>query len=220
MRHPRRTLLGVATALLVSSAPVVYVSTATPALAAPTVQICQARAAASLCLNRKGGGRANGTPIIGWSAGDNNNSFFRQQLKNMCNSGWVAVYANGGCPFPVGSGLNSKYKDAAIVSEEQGDLGPGDFAGCVGSTQTFSAAILTNCPDNSGNNGGWGTIMILPQVKCCNFAADGDKISYTVNRYWSGVANAARWQCVYARGNQVNLSQATGDAGYCEWREA
>jgi hypothetical protein len=192
----------------------------TPAQAQrPPVQIAQARGTLSLCLNRQGGSTAIGTHITGWSCNDPNDDFLRRHM-TICNNGWVSST----CPFEIGSGLNSFYLNSAIVLEERSGLGPGDFVTCVGSTHGFSAAILTDCPGLDGvchvNNSCWGTIMILPQVKCCDYFNHAGDVSYTVDRYWSDATNVKRWQCVYAKGNQVTLGSPTGDAGYCEWREA
>jgi hypothetical protein len=219
-KRPRRLLIAAAVAALSTIGGLTVATTNTANAVAPVVQIPQARGANALCLNRQGGGVVFGTHILGWSCDDPNDDFQRFQLDRMCNNGWVSST----CPFNVGSGLNNLYLNSAIVREERSEPPPGTFGLCVGSTQGFSGAIYTNCPRTDGScsvytGECWGTIMVLPQVKCCDFARDGGDVSYTVDRYWTNQTNAKRWQCVYARGNQVTLASGSGDAGYCEWYE-
>src|SRR5580692_11822434 len=55
----------------------------------------------NLCMNRDGGGTAQGTKVIAYNCNNANNFFQYRQYDTMCGSGYVtANYSNDtGCPF-------------------------------------------------------------------------------------------------------------------------
>jgi hypothetical protein len=119
----------------------------------------------SLCLDRAGGGTANGTHIIGWPPNFNDNSEDLQPevLNSWCNNGFVTQT----CPFTVGSGLNARYATAChggpcqIVELISTTTNP---TKCIGSDSTWSQAILNGCLPNGGafveSNNGSGTFLV------------------------------------------------------------
>lgn len=185
------------------------ISMARPASSTPAIEICTANGGSSLCMNRKGGGRTDGTSVIGYSAGDNNNDFEYIRLSGKCNNGQVEVFAGGGCPFPSGSGLNSKYNGWYINAIES--ISDTNF--CVGTQENSSGGILTPCPDVNGNGGGWGTVMVTcPAQTSCPL----------VNYHWT-VADGNRngeGACSFTRGNQILFSYDLGSvSNQCKWTE-
>lgn len=119
--------------------------------ATPTYQLCNGptTTVSILCLNRKGGGTAVGTPVIAYSSNDSNNDFRFTPLTKMCGSGKVTTT----CPFTLGGGLNDDYEGSQIVVLENTE------GTCVGTSNNLS--VLTSCPDSAGVGGGNGTIDIL-----------------------------------------------------------
>ena len=206
----RRILSVLAAAFLAAGLSAAGTVAARTADVSPAVEICNNNGSSSLCMNRKGGGRTDGTSVIGYSAGNVNNDFEYIRLSGKCNNGQVEVLPGGGCPFPSGSGLNSKYNGWYINAVES----ISDTNYCVGSQENSSGAILTPCPDANGNNGGWGTVLITcPSQDNCPI----------VDLHWT-IADAAyaagEGPCAFTRSNQIlmsyNLSSITGQ---CKWTE-
>lgn len=108
------------------------------------------------CLNDWNNG-GNNNPINMYYGGYANNAFGIYQLIAMCNHGKVEILPGGGCPFAVGSGLNSKLNGAPIYAIAYNN----DPGYCLGTGNTDPNAILTPCPSSSGTGGGWGTIFVL-----------------------------------------------------------
>ena len=210
MKRRGKYLLAVA-ATAVALAASATIGTPIAKAQAPPAQQAQPRGASSLCLNRQGGGQTYSTHILGWSCNDPSDNFERRQLTGMCNGGWVTST----CPF-TDHQIDQHYLDSAIIREQTYD----PLRGCVASGQLAKPAFLDVCPGLNGLGGGWGTVQVLAQVKCCDFLTNGAKKSYVVNVHWTNEFDSARWQCVYTRGNQVDMGHAVGDAGYCEWYEA
>jgi hypothetical protein len=195
-------------ALLLTLAPAgIGVAATQAAHASPAVEICTNNGSSSLCMNRKGNGQSSGTTIIGYSAGQSNNDFEYVRLSGMCNNGQVEVVGGGGCPFPAGSGLNSKYDGWYINSIESISL---DNL-CVGTQESSSGGVLTTCPDIDGNNGGWGTIDVTcPAQQGCN----------VVNYHWTVADGEAEGPCSYTKSNQILFSYAlSSSTKQCEWNE-
>jgi hypothetical protein len=181
---------------------------------APLNQICSAQGSSSLCANRNGGGTSPGTPVIAWSAGDNNDDFQWLFLSGMCNHGTVST--SPACPFTNGGGLNSRYAGRFIA--EINWIGT---SLCVANDTSASGfADLGTCPDFNGNGGANGTIFVLPEVTNPMNPAT----TFAVNRYWSdnsggGNGRNPRWMCVFARGVRLWLDSDTPTAGACQWNQ-
>jgi hypothetical protein len=178
--------------------------------ARPNFEVCTAQGSSSLCLNRSGNGTGQGTAVIGWSAGYNNNDFIFVSISNMCNHGNVSKAMN--CPFS-NTLLNGRYNGHSIVKI----VANGTNNLCVGDNLRGDGnAALATCPDNNGY-GGTGTIFVLAQTL---------NPTYVVNRYWSdytgtygGGGTSPRWMCSYVRGFPVSLNADSGSAGTCQWNE-
>jgi hypothetical protein len=193
---------------------VAILAAATPAVVAHVaqagvpIQLCTVNGSHSLCLNRAGGGTGNGAAVIGWSAdGDSNNDFEYSFLSSACGSGRVTIYAGGGCPFAVGSGLNAEYDGAYIVS-----LYAYNQNKCVGSSG-MGNAVLTSCPDRWGN-GPTGTVDIIVD----NYNAP----TPIINLYWSNYFGNNFFVCgPPPRGQEINLSNIllTLTPPQCNWNE-
>jgi hypothetical protein len=179
------------------------------AQAAVPLQLCTVNGSHSLCLNRAQGGTSQGTWVIGWSAdGDNNNDFEYDFLTGMCGGGRVIIYAGGGCPFAIGSGLNARYDGAYIVQ-----LRAYNENECVGSTG-MGNAILTGCQNRSGSGGGIGTIDIILD--------DNNDPTPIINLHWSNYFGNNFYVCAPPpRGQQINLSNIvmTAYPPQCVWNE-
>jgi hypothetical protein len=181
------------------------------AAASTGIEICDAKGSASLCANRQNGSSGIYTYVIGWSAGDPNDTFDWLTLPGMCTNGHVTQ--NPPCPFAPGGGLNTRYNHATIA--ELWDYNSGFYPGlCVADDGAGSGATLLNiCPDASGNGGANGTIFILPQYP---------NTTYAVNRYWSdntfgGDGTQPAWLCVVGRGGPLTEASFSGNAGICQW---
>ena len=146
--------------------------TTVPAHAAATYELKDDNGSSSLCMNRAGGGTSDGTPVIAYNCGDNNNDFYFGYPAAMCGNGHVTET----CPFTVGSGLNAALYGDTIVIEQAYKENK-----CVGgNTSTDSSAKLEPCPNNGGSGGGWATIGVLAYSR-------GNSPPYyvIVNRNWS-----------------------------------
>jgi hypothetical protein len=140
-RRRRLTALLGALALISGGVTLAATAIATPAKANVGAAICTSPSA-SACMNRNGGGSANGTKIIEWHNDlDNNEDFIFANLTSWCNGGHVTPI----CPFTVGSGLNTRYQGDQIVSIYSTGTGK-----CIGADGTWTAAILNLCLPNGG----------------------------------------------------------------------
>jgi hypothetical protein len=101
-----------------------------------------------------------------------NSDFSVFPLTNMCNAGHVS--ASMECPFTPGSGLNSQMNGAGIFALRHSN------GLCVGTTSSTVGALMENCPDVYGNNGGWSTIY----AGATNSDCPGSEF-YAESRYWS-----------------------------------
>ena len=204
-------MLALTSSLLLLAAGAAATAGAAPAHASPTVEVCTNQGGSSQCMNRKGGIDDPGTPVIGWSAGDDNNGFQFVHLTGMCNDGYVS--ASGECPFTPGGGLNAKFNGDPIMEIQ--DLSNGSL--CVGTTSNGSAE-LTLCPTSSGTGGGDGVIDVMTSVP------DDTAI---INRFWSdndscGSGKAPCGACVFSHGSVVLLSNLFipyPPSSYCLWNE-
>jgi hypothetical protein len=167
------------------------------------------------CLNAKAGGTAAGTLVIAWQRDyDPNERFTFQFLSGMCNAGRVSST----CPFDVGSGLNNRYLNDAIVQIRDQNTGNE----CVGNGSNGGAyAALQTCGNTSGSGGGYGTIFVY------NSGGLGTA-GFVESRYWSdfefehGHYNTPAWMCdVLGHGGQIEVEGITlssnGPDGTCQW---
>ena len=98
------------------------------------------------CLNRQGGGTANGTHILGWhNNGDPNNDFGYIWLRTYCGLGYVTTI----CPFN-NSAFNQRYLGQKIY-----ELAALNVNGkCVALlSSAVHSAILNNC-------GSYGSVFV------------------------------------------------------------
>jgi hypothetical protein len=163
-----RTKIGLIIASGVLAAVPVIVSTG-PAQAAG--QICE-NGGTGLCLNDWNGGGSGNAVKMGQN-GFTHQSFGAGQLTAACGHGRVT----NTCPFN-NTALDSALFDSAIFAVKYTGNGL-----CVGTSTTGRGAILTTCPDNAGNGGGTGTIMVqrVNQNNC--FVQNG--ATQLTDRYWS-----------------------------------
>jgi hypothetical protein len=180
-------------ALLAGLAAPAHAAPAARALAQPPLfQICND--ANTLCMNHSGGNHGHGAHIIAWNNGDPNNDFHFFQETTWCNHGKVEIYAGGGCPFKPGSGLNSLYDGAAIVSiQDDGEL-------CTANGNSYGGynrMVLQNCGAN-------GYIYIL--ANCFSFGNCAYPQDPVINLYWTNnTGNGATPYCAAfdAKGQQM-----------------
>ena len=178
-----------------------------PAAPAQTLvyQIATNQGNSSLCLNRQYGGTIN---VITYNCNDPNDDFSFIWLGGACGGGYVTLT----CPFSS-SDVNMRYNGAAIV-----EIYAYNFALCLANNGLAGTGILGTCPDQNGNGGSYGTIMILAQVH--NFPGwTGSPSTYVVNRYWSNLAGAPRWMCSQGYNQLVKINSSQGLLGSCQWRE-
>jgi len=157
-------------------------SRATPgaAVATSTNALC-GNGGTGYCLNDWNNG-GNGNPIKMYYGHSSNETFNIYYLTGMCGDGHV--HTSPACPFANGSGLNAQYNTSVIVKIEYA------FSGlCVGTTQNDNHTILTPCPDNNGNNGGWSSIWVLAGESGCFSSFQ----SLFESRYWSNQYSANQY---------------------------
>ncbi len=110
------------------------------------------------------------------NSGYANNNFAYTVLAGDCLDGTVTNGSDGdpgpACPFPVGSGLNSKYNGDYII-----EIVSGTTSGCIG-TDYAGFANVGPCPDYTG---GAGSNIWVIGPEC-----DNDTGNYFINVYWSG----------------------------------
>jgi hypothetical protein len=171
----RKTTLG----LLISIIVAITIGTISiPAVAAPVIQVATNQGGSSLCMNRAGGTN----PVIAYNCGDNNDDFYFMQLQTMCGRGYVTPT----CPF-ANTGIDRQFDGAAIVV-----IVNAYWITCVGNPNSNGGgSYLEQCPDSSGNGGGWATIDILTSVY--DFSHYNGGITPIANRHWTDAYNTARY---------------------------
>jgi len=143
-------------AVAIATAPAAAQATSRPAHAAvpaatPAEQIATNQGAQSLCMNRDGGGYNQGTFIIGYNCGNQNNAFEFYVLSGQCNGGKVSATAK--CPFN-NQALNQAYDGSDIV-----EVYSLDSQSCAGTSASNTFTLrLEPCP--SSGPAGWNTIMV------------------------------------------------------------
>jgi hypothetical protein len=180
---------------------------------APAHEICTDQGAKSLCANRDGGGTAENTPVIAWSAGDNNNDFEWSFLVTDCNHGTVSV--SPPCPFQTAA-LNSQFRGKFIASLF--NISTGLCVGNSNNAQNNPFGDLEQCPAVNGAGGGWGTVFVLPDI----INPMSPNTTYAVNRFWSdapsGGNGSAKYLCPFGRGLKLWLD-GSQQAGVCQWNQ-
>lgn len=140
-RTRRKRLAALVGILTLTIGGVTLTATTIPAKASVGAAICT-YPSGSACMNRNGGGTANGTKVIQWHNDlDNNEDFLYTNLTSWCSGGHVTST----CPFTVGSGLNSRFEGDQIVSIYSTHAGK-----CIGADGTWTLAILNGCVPNGG----------------------------------------------------------------------
>jgi hypothetical protein len=135
-------------------------------------EIC-AQAGTGYCLNDWNAAGSGGAVKME-NTGYANNSFAEYKLSGYCDDGYVTdgVHSPGpACPFPNGSGLNSKYEGYPIIAALSGVSGA-----CIG-TDGSGKANLGACPPSSGGSG--SNIWVVGGPIC------GNSSYYLINVYWS-----------------------------------
>lgn len=164
-----RALLGIFAALA-------FVLIITPGTAHAQQQIC-GNGGTGYCLNEWNGKTNIGAAIKMYYGGNSNENYYVHFLTNMCNGG----YATSTCPINA-PGVNVAGRP--IVSIEFS----GNNFGCV-ATNGSGQAVMGVCPDDSGNGGSNGTIMVWQitgiSTGACPFQGNGTFSGYLVDRYWS-----------------------------------
>lgn len=184
--------------LIIAATALAVIAPATAAQATPPpTQLCNPLL--SLCMNRQGGSTAGGTHILAWTQGDPNNDFEWKQLASWCNNGHVEVYPGGGCPFAIGSGLNSLYNGALIVQEENSNSTPLRCAANGNSYGGYERAQLQNCGSN-------GYVWILGDCNDINTCNESNQV---ISLFWTNqTVNHATIQCEAfdAKGQQIIMN--------------
>ncbi len=169
------TLSGVALLAAVTAAPAyarpVPAASPLPASGPRTSipEIC-AQSGTGYCLNNWSG------LVKMESSGPANNKFTLFPLQGYCNNGLVSTGTGGNnpppaCPFPNGSGLNSRYDGDPIV-----EIAPSFSGPCIG-TDNSEYANVGACPPGDG---GTGSNIWVIGPEC------GTNSYYYINVYWSG----------------------------------
>jgi len=126
-------------------------SAASPA--APARQLSTNQGGSSLCMNQDGGGTSQGTFIIGYNCGYQNNYFEYVVIENECNLGKVTV--SPACPFDD-TALDSYYDGADIVEV----YNPNSNL-CAGTSESTTFTLrLEECPTSPP--AGWNSILVAP----------------------------------------------------------
>jgi hypothetical protein len=191
MIRPRRWLPVIAATVLLAGGSAVL--TAGPAHAASNIQICS-NLAPNLCANADGGFHSPGDSVILYHNGDPNNTFSIVLLTGICNAGGGvgAGYVHndeGGevCPFPVGSGLNSRYdKDAIVEFQDYTSARVYDPPLCIADGSGSGSTLLEGCSwiqNNFGFGGARGSVFILSHITNVNNM--GTTPFFAVNYYYS-----------------------------------
>lgn len=172
--------------------------TAQPAMAIPTVQICNSATNQLVCMNRQGGGRGTGTHVIGWHPGDNNNDFEWKQENDIAGCGKGQVSAANHCPF-VNQSWNQTYDGSVIVRIWSYDVNL-----CVVGTYTYNGyerGTLQGCND-------LGHVYVLvgcTQIANCGFL----QFNTVINTYASDTEGGLR--CVSWDTNAIGNGVITND---------
>lgn len=170
----------------------------------PPVQICNS--SQTLCLNRQGGGTAGGTHVIQWGLGDPNNDFNFVGLGTWCKGGHVEIYAGGGCPFAIGSGLNSYYDGALIVEELNNTSNL-----CVANGYSYNGyerAQLQSC----GSNGYVWIIGNCNEINTCQVAGPVISLFWTNQTYQHKTTKCESFDNTGA-GNPIIMNDDCGAEG-------
>lgn len=157
------------------------------------------------CLNNWGGHTVAGNPVKMYNGGASNENFFLVELSGTCN-GAGSITVSSSCWSQWGSNGNLLIGDNIVAVA----YGPG---GCVGSDAN-GLAILANCPDNNGNNGGTGTVYAE------SFGGPlGDFWAVLYSRVWSQLTSPA-FACLQSGGNvgvQASASHKETNGDCTQW---
>jgi hypothetical protein len=188
----KRIILGLFSSLLLVLGLASAVATSPPARAVG-IQTCNR---VPLCLNVQGGSHAYGTPITGYTRGDRNGQFQFLPLTAACGDGHVHIYANGGCPFAVGTGENQRNDGAAIIAiRDYSGYGTIRCADVSDTPGTGGGMYLGSCPDNWANGGPY-EIWVTGGVAN---AYSGEGNIALINVGMSDQASADRIPCSFTR---------------------
>lgn len=156
---------------------------------APQVQLCNTGNDNNTCMNKQGGGNNDGTHVIEYNVNDPNNTFEFTLETSWCSGGKVEIYGGGGCPFAVGSGLNSRFDGAPIVTEFNYDW-PDSCVANGNSGGGYTYTVLQNC-------GATGDIYILGTCFAwpnCNWPENNVINFYFTNQSGtSGIIKCEAW---------------------------
>jgi hypothetical protein len=202
-----------------------------PALAAASTSTAQAAQIqicnnfnVRLCFNVRGGSHTLNTPITAYTPNDQNGTFIYEPLKQMCNgTGHVIVTAGGGCPFYVGSGLNSQYDGAAIVSLSDYGAAP---TRCAGTVSDGTGSMLEQpCPGQDGTGGGGhGVLWVLKSVH--DATNGGGTLTEIINiRQTNDTHNGSGYEvCNFGQKSSTLWTNwadnGNPDSGGCHWKES
>lgn len=190
---------------------------ATPAAHAsvPAVQIATNQGSSSLCMNRSGGGVADGTPVISYNCNDPHDDFEFIQLTAACGNGYVHSTQYGSstnCPFanPEQDAVNHGYAIVEIYSY--------DSYACVGNpSSSGGGTAIEPCGDTAGNGAGWSTMNVLVGVN--NFANYNGAAKNVQNRHWTDYYNTEKWLCAGAYQNSWSFAGSAPSSGACQIRQ-
>jgi len=179
-------------ASLARAAPAVHSAAAAPGASDVPVEICQTDRG-MLCLNRDHGGTTEGTEVIGYYQGNENNSFALLPLSQACGDGHVHSALN--CPNFGPSEVTASVDGAILVALYDYRTGLCLAAG----------GQLWTCPTIQGFDGDGGKHGMVFAASNCGQYTTCSVTSY-LNAYWSQVNAGARWMEIpILAGERVNL---------------